>query len=189
MSAAERHRSRTRDDLLGAATALLLRAEEPTMRAVAAEAGVGERTVYRYFASRQELTAAVHDHLRPRLGVPLCSDAEDLEDYAVDLFGTFEANRSLTVAVVTSPATTRELRRTRSDNLRSLTELLADGFPDAPAADIVSAAAGLRTVLSGAGWVYQRESCGLPADAVVEHGRWMVRTVLDRLRNAAPGRR
>jgi AcrR family transcriptional regulator len=188
-SATDRNRSRTREDLLAAATALLLRGQEPTMRAVSVEAGVGERTVYRYFANRQQLANAVQDDVRSRVGVPLCASVDELENYVADLFGAFEANRGLTVAMVTSPATSEDLRRSRSDNLRALTRLLEDGFPEAPTSEIASAAAGLRTVLSGAGWVYQRESCGLAPEAVVGHGRWMVRTVLDRLRSSGPGQR
>ena len=59
MTATQRNVARTRDDLIAAAVRLVERSEEPTMRAVAGAAGVGERTVYRYFESRERLAEAV----------------------------------------------------------------------------------------------------------------------------------
>ena len=178
MSITQRNTARTRDDLVRAAVDLWVRGEEPTMRAVAAEAGVGERTIYRYFPNRDALEEAVHDHVAPRLGAPLCSSVNELEEYVDALYGAFEQNADLTVATVTTPWTQSTLAGTRSRNLAALRALLADGFPEAEDSDVVAAAASLRTVLSGAGWVYQRHSCGLSADEVRANAVWLVREVL-----------
>ena len=181
MTIAERNAARTRDDLLDAAVDRWIRGDELTMRAVAAEAGVGERTIYRYFPSREALEDAVRDHVGPRIGVPLCTSVDGLEGYVDALLGTFEANYGLTVATVTSPWTQATLAGTRARNLADLHRLLADGFPDADPADVAAAAASLRTVLSGAGWVYQRHGCGLGAEEVRANARWLLRRVLAEL--------
>jgi AcrR family transcriptional regulator len=180
-SLAQRNAERTRADLLAAAEAVLLRGEDLTMRAVAAAAGVGERTIYRYFESRDALLDATAGYIGPRIGAPLCDTADGLEQYAADLFGTFEANRALTVATVTTPWCQAFLGPSRAANLEALTVLLRRAFPAAPGHDLDAAAASLRTVLSGAGWVYQRVSCELPAEQVTANATWLVRLVLERL--------
>lgn len=176
--ATARNSRRTREEIVAAAVRRLVRGQEPTMRAVAAEAGVGERTIYRYFPSRDALEAAVRDAVAPRLGVPLCTSVDGLEDYVDELFGLFEANRELAVAVVTSTWTQATLAGTRSQNLRDLTALLRDACPGADPADLAAAAASLRTILSGAGWVYQRHGCGLSAEQVTSNAKWLIRQLL-----------
>jgi AcrR family transcriptional regulator len=177
----QRNLARTRAELLEASVRLIERGEEPTMRSVAQEAGISERTIYRYFATRRALEDAVTDALRPRLGAPLCSTVDELDAYIADLFGVFEENRPLTVATVTAAWTQPGLSRSRSRNLEALTELLSDGYPDADPQELAAAAATLRTVASGAGWVYQRVSCGLPNEIVTANAQWLARVVLDRL--------
>lgn len=183
-SVAERNRLRTRADLLDAAVQVVIDGDEPTMRAVAGRAGVGERTIYRYFESRDGLRDAVAAHLRPMLGVPLCETADELEGYATQLFERFETNRALTIAFVGSRWTRGELGASRSKNLAALRDLLASAHPSASPADLDRAAASLRTVLSGAGWVYQRESCGLSRDEVVGNAVWLIRLVRQQLASA-----
>ena len=177
VSVAARNRSRMRTELLDAAVLVVIDGDEPTMRAVAARAGVGERTIYRYFASREGLRDAVAAHLRPLLGVPLCETADELETYAERLFDRFEDNRELTIAFVGSGWSRPELAASRTANLTALRSLLESAHPAATAADLDHAAASLRTVLSGAGWVYQRESCGLSPDEVVATAIWLIRLV------------
>jgi AcrR family transcriptional regulator len=182
--AASASAERTRSALLAAAEAVLLQGGDLTMRAVAAEAGVGERTIYRYFESREALLEGTAAHISPRVGVPLCETADGLERYAADLFARFDENRQLTVATVTSSWCQSFLGPSRATNLRALTALLRDAHPAAPAPEVEAAAASLRTVLSGAGWVYQRVSCGLDNEAVVAHAVWLVRLVRHRLEEA-----
>ena len=177
----QRNAERTHAELLDAAVRVAERGDEPTMRAVAAEAGVGERTIYRYFENREVLHDAFTAHVSPRLGTPLCDSVDGLDQYIVDLFDVFEQNRELTVAVVTSPWSQPDLSRSRTGNLRALTALLRAAFPNVDGAALGAAAASLRTAVSGAGWVYQRQSCALPADAVTDNARWLLHTVLDHL--------
>lgn len=173
----ERNQEATRGRLLEAAVASIERGVEPTMRSVADEAGVGERTVYRYFESRDALFEALSATLGGRLGVPLCDDASGLEGYAGDLFGVFERNRALVVATLTSAWLAPQFRRSRRGNLDAMRALIDEAYPAAPADDRAAAASSLRAALSGSGWVYLRESCGMKPAEVVAHARWLVRTV------------
>ena len=58
--------ARNRDTLLAVATSVFASAEtEPSMRAIAREAGVGIATLYRHFPTREALVDAVYqDHVK-----------------------------------------------------------------------------------------------------------------------------
>jgi len=170
-----------RERLLQSAVALIERGVEPTMRAVAAEAGVAERTIYRYFENREALESAVKQRLRGRGGVPLCATAAELEGYARSLFETFEANRNFIVAMLTASWAAPSLRGSRRENLSAMRDLLDAAYPAAPEDERAAATSSLRALLSGAGWNYLRGGCGLDNESVIAHAQWAVRAVLGEL--------
>lgn len=139
---------------------------------------MGERTIYRYFENAEACSDAVGEFIGPPLGVPLCEYVDDLEHYARRLFATFEENRELTVAFLRWPWSAPELEQSRRANLDALHDLLRSGVPAAGTDAVASAAASLRTVLSGSGWLYQRVSCGLDQEQVIANAVWLVRTTL-----------
>lgn len=169
------HADTTRGRILEAAWALALEGEEPSMRAVSVRAGVAERTIYRHFESLEVLAEALAPQFSVRAGVPLCARADQLEPYAAELFATFEANRALVTMMLTTPWWLKFARRSRSKNLAALRALLDEAYPRAPEADRSASAATLRAVLSGSGWLYLRESCGLPIDEIIRSAQWMIR--------------
>lgn len=93
-SALRRERSaQTRDRIVGAAAELLRRADirdwhAITIRAVAARAGVNERTVYRHFANERALRDAVMHRLEVDAGIELTRmRLEDIADVTARIFG------------------------------------------------------------------------------------------------------
>ncbi|MCB9545448.1 MAG: helix-turn-helix transcriptional regulator [Myxococcales bacterium] len=176
-----------RNRLFEAALELIETGQEPTLRAVAAQARVGERTLYRYFPSRDDFRDALGRQFHGRAGIPLCEDAAGLEGYARDLFATFEANSKLVRGLVHAPWAVADLQLTRRRRLEQVTALLRRAWPDAPVAACEAAAASLRAVLSGAGWCHLRD-CGFSAEEALHHALWLVRTILDRLASLGAGR-
>lgn len=179
----------TRQLLLQAAVSLLESGQEPTMRAVAQHAHVGERTIYRYFATHQELVAAVVPLLKGRAGVAFCATFGELPAYARDLYSVFERNRALNTALLTAGWAVAYLHTSRRQNLEQMTALVDAAFPRAPRAERAAAAATLRTVLSASGWFYQCVSCGVPVAEAIRHVEWLVHLVQQRLGRASHGSR
>jgi AcrR family transcriptional regulator len=173
-----------RERIVGAALAVIASGREPTMRSVAAAAGISERTIYRYYASLDALREAFLPELRKRASARLPDTAAELLDYARALFTTFDANQALVRALVRSPWSGKYTSHTRPRNLGQLQALIDEGFPDAPADTRRSAAAGLRVPLSGAGWVYL-DDCGLSSDERIAHVQWLIRTVFEKLSASA----
>ena len=153
---------------------------EPSMRAVAVRAAIAERTIYRYFPSLEELQTAVIPHLRLRVGYPLCNTAAELQAYVKHLYHSFRTSRELTRVLATASWAAPILRRTRSENKDQLLALLQVAYPDAPRAEVQSAAAVLRVPLSAAGWMYL-EDCGYDQRTSIKHVQWLVKMLLGHL--------
>ncbi len=175
------HAGRTRARIIEAAVAELLDGREPAMRSVAARAKIGERTIYRYFPSLQDLNDAVAGEVHPRMGVPLCARFEELPDYARSLFTVFHDNNALMVAAISAPWSIKYLNASRARNLTGMKALVDERFPDAPPHERRSVALTLRTLLSGSGWVYQHESCGASLDEAIEAAHMTIEALSDRL--------
>lgn len=104
-SLAARHADLTQRVILDAAVELLEEApvSELSVRAVAKRAGMSERTVFRYFAARDDLLDAVANEVSRRLETPpLPATLEELLQYPAAIYGRFEATAALTKAALHS---------------------------------------------------------------------------------------
>lgn len=106
----ERHKRRTRDAILAAVTALLAQGRVPSVSDAAGAAGVPVRTVYRYFATQEQLLAEAAFE-------PLRLDVERMID-AADLSGSAEARLDALVRVAQQGAIAHE------PLLRTMTRLM-----------------------------------------------------------------
>ena len=152
--------SRNRDTLLAAATRAFASSEaEPSMRAIAREAGVGIATLYRHFPTRESLVDAVYHDQVERLTV---GARELLEQFApaeamrrwMDLFGdwlmTKHGMNDTLLAMIESGEIA--LAHTRAELLDVITTILEAGRaagdlrPDVTAEDIAASLLGIFTV-------------------------------------------
>lgn len=107
------HRDLTRSRILDAAIDLLRDEELGALRLsdIAARAGMTERTLYRHFATREDLLKAVWPKLQARVGSPgFPETAAALAEQPTWLFPNFDAEGGAVRASLFSPAG-RELRR------------------------------------------------------------------------------
>lgn len=156
--------------------------EEPTMRGCAIEAGISERTIYRYFPSFDDLGLALTPEFMTRSTVALPESFDALSAYAHELFTTFDQNQALITAMTDGKWMRPYLAESRRKNLTDLQQLIDKDFPNAPVQQRQAAAESLRVVLSGTGWVYLRISCAIPNDEVIGSAVWLIETVTERLK-------
>lgn len=175
-----------RERIIDAAVEVIESGHEPTMRSVAKQAGVSERTMYRYFPARDDLFAALTPVLRVRASAPMAESVDGLETYARRLFTTFDADAELVRALVAAPWASAAFRKSRPEHLRALESVLTRAFPDVPPADRRNAAATLRVALSGAGWVHLCD-LGFSLQQTINHARWLIRTIIGNLEAAQGG--
>ena len=152
--------TRNREQLLVAATRVFMSAgSEPSMRAIAREAGVGIATLYRHFPTRESLVDAVYRDQVSRLTVGARELLDRLPPAAairrwMDLFGDWIAAKNGMLDTLLSMIQSGEIAhaRTRTELLTAITTILDAGRvvgdlrSDVTAEDIAAALIGIFTV-------------------------------------------
>jgi AcrR family transcriptional regulator len=188
LSLTSRHTDATQKLILDAAVALLERDGVPelTVRAVAREAGMSERTVFRYHAAREALLDAVASDVSARLDAPAPpASIAELIDYPRVLFARFEEVAALMHAAMHTEIFER-MRRMANPRWRAVERLLGEHASHRSAHERKLAAGRINYVLTATTWRYFRVYFGFPLTDAVEAATKAVQLTLDEL--AEPGR-
>jgi AcrR family transcriptional regulator len=181
---AERHVDLTRQVIRDAALDMLEHTTvgELTVRAVAKRANLSERTVFRYFASREEFLDAVADAVRTRLALPPPPRSrEELLDAPRALYTRFEASANLVKAALHTELfhRMRETQaRTRWNAVQGIVDELA---PRRPARQRRLAAANIRYYLAASSWHYFRFYFGFSLEDTIACAEIAIRQTLEGL--------
>lgn len=163
-SLSERHVELSQQLILDAAAELLEHASvaELSVRAVAKQAGIAERTVFRHFPTRDALLDAVAADVTRRLDLPPDPDSlEVLLEFPEVLYQRFEANAALTRAILHSELLHRVRGRDaerRGVAVRRLVDSLAPGRTER---ERKLATASIRYQIIASTWHYYRANFGL----------------------------
>jgi len=158
-SLASRHSDLTQSVILDSAVELLdaVPVGELSVRAVAKHAGISERTVFRYFATREELLDAIANEIKRRLDQPpLPTSVEELLEYPKAIYSRFESTANLTKVALHSELYHRirstDLER-RGAGIQALVDRIA---PKRAKHERELAAANIRYYLIATTWHYYR---------------------------------
>jgi AcrR family transcriptional regulator len=157
--------ARNRDQLLAVATRVFAGADaEPSMRAIAREAGVGIATLYRHFPTRESLVDAVYRDQVARLTTGARDLLAQLPPAAalrrwMDLFGDWIATKNGMLDTLLAMIESGEIAhaRTRTELLAAIATILDAGHAagdlrrDVTADDIADSLIGIFTVASPPG--------------------------------------
>lgn len=152
--------ARNRDQLLAVATRVFASADaEPSMRAIAREAGVGIATLYRHFPTRESLVDAVYRSQVLRLTTGARELLHQLPPAAalrrwMDLFGDWIATKNGMLGTLLAMIESGEIAhgQTRTELLAAITTLLDAGRAvddlrrDVTAEDVAASLIGIFTV-------------------------------------------
>lgn len=152
--------TRNRDQLLAVATRMFAAADdEPSMRAIAREAGVGIATLYRHFPTRESLVDAVYRDQVARLTTGARELLGELAPAAAlrrwtDLFGDWIATKNGMLDTLLAMVEAGEIAHatTRTELLAAITTILDAGRAtgdlrsDVTAEDIAASLIGIFTV-------------------------------------------
>jgi AcrR family transcriptional regulator len=152
--------TRNREQLLAVATRVIASADgTPSMRAIAAEAGVGIATLYRHFPTRESLVEAVYQDQVTRLVAGASELLAQLPPAAalrkwMDLFGDWIATKNGMVDTLLAMIKSGEIAhaQTRTELLTAITQILDAGRAegdlraDVTAEDIAASLIGIFTV-------------------------------------------
>jgi AcrR family transcriptional regulator len=187
----DRQTAATREQILDVAFEMLTRnPNDPfSHEAVAKKAGMGARTVYRYFPSRAELLGALWERLRGATGIRMPTAEEEVVPFIRSVFQQFENNEALIRAVLNSSIST-EVRKTgairgRADLTKSLSKVLR-GLPPRRQAQVIAV---FLTIYSGPFWQTLRDRGGLSGPEAQEAAAWMLEVLLNAARSEAKAAR
>lgn len=188
----DRQKAETRRLILDAAGRLLQRDDLDALSfaAIAEEAGVRERTVYRHFPNREALIGALWGWLDPRIGVGSFPKTEaELVAFPQRVFPAFDQNENLMRAFWTTPHG-REFRlqvnAQRQAAFRAATASAADGL-DAREKLYLCAAAQL--LYSGAAWQTMKDYWGLNGEEAGKAAAFALELMFDAARRRGAGRK
>lgn len=164
MTLRDTYRAETHMRILDAALEEMRAAEleSLTMAGVARRAGVTERTVFRHFASRDVLIAAVWPRMQARVrsrGFP--TTAQALIDTPPHLFPEFDKEEGLVRASAFSAAG-REVRQAANpERQKAVRACVRDAFPDIAEPQLTRLAAIVQLIDSAYAWAVMKEYWGL----------------------------
>jgi AcrR family transcriptional regulator len=190
LSLAERHGEATRRLIVEAALDMLERASvgELTVRAVARHANISERTVFRYYATREEFLDAIADQVRARLALPPPPQTEDaLMAAPRGLYERFEAKKNLTLAALHSELFHRMRETQARSRWRAVQELVDRLAPRRSQRDRRIAAANIRYYLAATSWHYYRFYFGFTLEDSIAAAEAAIRNTLAGLDSGRAG--
>ena len=185
----ERQRAVTRDAIrdAGIEVASELGFAAMTMDKVAERAGVSPSTVYRYFADRDALVAAIMERDYESIGSPPPTNADELAGAMESAMAGFDRlpglNRAIVIARV-GQETDWTGRQERLEGLRYLLDEVTDHLdPD----EARRAKAIIAYLSGGLAWLTMADESGLDGTEAGRAAGWAIRTLVADLRSRNEG--
>jgi AcrR family transcriptional regulator len=171
--------------ILDAAVQLVRTSEldDITLPAVAAESGVALRTLYRYFATRDELLGAAGERLYAEIGVegPEVVSGQSVAASFLAASERLAAHPDLARRLVRTTAGRRLRAPSRARRIASIMERVGSVAPPGSASDpgVNAAAAVVAHLCSAAAWVETADETGLSADQARIAVAWAIDQLTD----------
>lgn len=182
----------TRERILAGVVAVLGREDEVevSFRAVAAAAGVQERTIYRYFPDKESLLRAFWHWLDLRLGHRGMPSAEEdiLRDVKI-VFAKFDEQAPLIRAALLSREGRAMRMSVQSERVAGFTKALKQATANATPTQRRHAAAVIQLLYSGYAWMSMADHWGLNGAEAGEASAWAIGELLTSLKRGGRERK
>lgn len=179
----------TRDHILDTAFNLLV--EHPDLpfshEAVAKAAGVGARTVYRYFPAQADFFEALWLKVREESGTIFPNGEDDIVPHLGVLFKSFDRNERLIRAVMESAAGARVRAGGAEEGRTSFEKSLRTLLKGRGAIECRQIRAVFQAIHSGPFWQMLHDRGGLSNDESIAAASWAMQSLLDTLRREQKG--
>jgi AcrR family transcriptional regulator len=158
---------------------LLTRGEDVTFRTLAESAGVPERTLYRYYASKEALLSAFWLWLNNRLGMPAPARSPDeLVSNIAKIFAAFAAGEPLVRAMLHDPhgrATRLAQRDVRRQRLREALQPVLEPLDAVTRKRLLVAT---HALISASGWETMQDYGRVTSAEAADAAQWAVTALI-----------
>jgi len=174
----------TRDHILGAAFELLVEHPDGSFshEAVATAAGVGARTVYRYFPAQSDMYEALWLQVRKQSGTVFPTEEAEIVPSIGVLYRAFDQNAKLIRGVMESPAGTRVRARGAEESRASFDQSLQDVTQGLSPSERRQARAVFNGIHSAPFWQMLHDRGGLSNAEAISAASWAAEALLATLR-------
>ena len=185
----ERQRAVTRDAIRDAAIEVASDTgfAAMTMDKVAEQAGVSPSTVYRYFADRDALVAAMMERDYESVGGSKPTSAGELADAIASAMVGFDRLRGLNRAIVIARVGQETDWSGRHERLEGLRYLLDEVTDHLDSAEARRAKAVIAYLSGGLAWLTMADESGLDGVEAGQAAGWAIRTLIADLRKRNEG--
>lgn len=157
-----------------------------TVRAVAKKAGIAERTIFRYFATRDEFLDAIGREITRILHMPPAPETLDqVLSMPRRLYESFEPHARLIQTVFHTEVFPRMKAGAAHQRWIAIGKVLDREFKKAPSRARKIAAANIRYFLSGNSWQYYRFVFGFTPEETIACAETAIRQAIDALKRSA----
>jgi AcrR family transcriptional regulator len=177
-----RHTDATQNLILSTAIDLLKKSgvTDLTVRSVAKEAGMSERTIFRYFATREEFLDAVAGAAAATMRTPEPPETIDqLVSYVPRLYRSFEAHAELVKAALHTEIFKRVQSAVARDRWQAVEGLIDRFAAHRSKKERKIAATNINYYLSASTWHYLRSNFGLSLHDAIACAEAAVRLILE----------
>lgn len=148
---------------------------ELSFKKVSAKAETSQRTMFRYFTTREAFLDALTARLHAELDLPGIPDAADeLAQYVAVLYKKLDAQSRKATVLLSTDLLPRVLKTTGLARLEALKQLLAKTYPNCSKTDTTMTAANLRYVMSASSWRYYRDYFELDLDTAIKSAQILI---------------
>ena len=190
VSLSDRHSNLTRQVILEAGIELLKQhrsAVSLSVRAVALKAGIAERTVFRYFPTREALIAALAPEVHQQIGLPEApAEVATLQEFLRALYTCFDQHSALTVAALDADLFPHMLSLVAASRGKAIETLLKTFAPEAQASLRQRVAYNIRHLLTASSWYYYTHQFALPLEDAISCAEHSIRLNLQSLKPISP---
>lgn len=182
----DRHTDATQKLILSTAVELLERSgvTDLTVRAVAKEAGMSERTVFRYFATRDQFLDAVAAEAASQIHTPAPPQTlKELLNFADPLYRSFEERSTLVEASLHTEIFKRVRVKAAGERWQAVRDIIDKNAPKSSKKDRKVAATNISYYLSASTWHYYRSNFELSLEESIACAKSAVRLMLNEVSN------
>jgi AcrR family transcriptional regulator len=174
----QRQTEETRTLILDTAMGILADKAPFSHESIAAEAGVGPRTVYRHFPSRADLYAALWERLRTTTNIRFPQALQQILPLIASAFRSFQDHAELVRATMASEAGNDVRAQGAIEGRAAFLTSLAPHIEGLPEAEQRRLVAVCLAIYSAPFWQLLRDRGELSQDEAEEAGVWAMKVVL-----------